>query len=413
VQTPTPVVGQAFTAATGILAFRFNDSKLEPRNAGDLEEGAPLIASFGPALSFARVGNIGAPTFPTPLTVTLTGPAKAPMQLAVSSNSAALAVQNVTIQTGESSVVIQTSAALQDSSVTITVSLEGGPSQTADVRVLGTNEQPTSVTLAPAATTVTPGGTVTFTATLDIPPPADTTITLSQNPAGAGTLPGSITIAADTLSKSFDFTNNAAAGQVTVTATFAGGSADATMTVSSAASHLVISQVYGGGGNSGAPFKNDFVELFNPGPDEIPLSGMSLQYASATGSSWLITALPNINVAPGGYVLVKQAGGTTGADLPAADVTGTTNMGAGAGKVALVNDTAALSGACPTTGLIDFVGYGSTANCFETARTPAPSNTTSVSRALAGCQDTDNNASDFASGAPAPRNSAATPTTCN
>jgi len=26
---------------------------------------------------------------------------------------------------------------------------------------------------------------------------------------------------------------------------------------------LVISQVYGGGGNSGAPFRNDFIEIFN------------------------------------------------------------------------------------------------------------------------------------------------------
>src|SRR5204863_6052271 len=28
--------------------------------------------------------------------------------------------------------------------------------------------------------------------------------------------------------------------------------------------HIVISQIYGGGGNSGATFKNDFVELYNP-----------------------------------------------------------------------------------------------------------------------------------------------------
>lgn len=28
---------------------------------------------------------------------------------------------------------------------------------------------------------------------------------------------------------------------------------------------IVISQVYGGGGNAGAPYMNDFVELFNRG----------------------------------------------------------------------------------------------------------------------------------------------------
>ena len=28
---------------------------------------------------------------------------------------------------------------------------------------------------------------------------------------------------------------------------------------------LVISQIFGGGGNSGAPFRNDFIEIFNNG----------------------------------------------------------------------------------------------------------------------------------------------------
>ncbi len=47
---------------------------------------------------------------------------------------------------------------------------------------------------------------------------------------------------------------------------------------------IVISQVYGGGGNSGAPLKNDFVELFNRGTTSVSLSGWSIQYASATGT---------------------------------------------------------------------------------------------------------------------------------
>jgi len=44
----------------------------------------------------------------------------------------------------------------------------------------------------------------------------------------------------------------------------------------------VISQIYGGGGNSGAAFQNDFVELFNPGTVSFDLTGWSIQYASAT-----------------------------------------------------------------------------------------------------------------------------------
>ena len=47
---------------------------------------------------------------------------------------------------------------------------------------------------------------------------------------------------------------------------------------------IVISQVYGGGGNSGAPLRNDYIELFNRGTTSVSLSGMSVQYASATGT---------------------------------------------------------------------------------------------------------------------------------
>src|ERR1051326_1621522 len=51
-------------------------------------------------------------------------------------------------------------------------------------------------------------------------------------------------------------------------------------------SNVVISQVYGGGGNSGAPFRNDFIEIFNRGTTTVSLSGWSVQYASSTGSTW-------------------------------------------------------------------------------------------------------------------------------
>ena len=64
--------------------------------------------------------------------------------------------------------------------------------------------------------------------------------------------------------------------------------------------NVVISQVYGGGGNSGAPFTHDFIELFNRGSAPASLSGWSLQYASSTGTgsfgatSGQHTTLPDI-----------------------------------------------------------------------------------------------------------------------
>ena len=173
-------------------------------------------------------------------------------------------------------------------------------------------------------------------------------------------------------------------------------------------SGIVISQVYGGGGNSGATFKNDFIELFNRGSSPVTVTGWSVQYASAAGTTWQVTNITG-TIPAGGYYLVQEAQGAGGTvNLPAPDATGTIPMAAGAGKVALVNNTTALSGACPTgANIIDFVGFGTTANCFEgSGPTPAPSNTTAALRNNNGCAETDNNAADFAAGPPNPRNSA-------
>lgn len=159
---------------------------------------------------------------------------------------------------------------------------------------------------------------------------------------------------------------------------------------------VVISQVYGGGGNSGATLRSDFIELHNIGSTPVSLDGWSVQYASAAGSSWQVTPLAG-TVPAGGYYLIKQADGSGGSvALPTPDATGTLAMSGTAGKVALSNRASALSGTCPP-GNADLVGYGSTASCAEgNAPTPAPSNTLAVLRGNDGCTDTDNNAADFA-----------------
>ena len=181
------------------------------------------------------------------------------------------------------------------------------------------------------------------------------------------------------------------------------------------ANDLRISQVYGGGGNSGAYYANDFVELFNAGSAPVSLAGWSVQYASATGTSWSVTSLSG-SIAAGSYYLIRLGQGTSGDgdDLPPHDALGTSNMSATAGKVALVNSTTPLSGACPTGGnIIDFVGFGTNANCYEgSGPTPAPSNTNSVMRKESGCTDTDDNANDFVAATAAPRNSASPTHSC-
>jgi uncharacterized protein len=199
--------------------------------------------------------------------------------------------------------------------------------------------------------------------------------------------------------------------------------------VLAASPDLVISQVYGGGGNSGAPYTHDFVELFNRGSAPVSLAGMSIQYASATGTgdfganSGQLTELPAVSLQPGQYYLIQQAAGAgNGIPLPAPDLIDPTPiaMAAGAGKVALVTGTSPLGcngGSTPCSAdqlarIIDLVGYGN-ANFFEgTGAAPTLSNTTAAFRANNGCIDTDNNAADFSAGAPAPRNTASPTNVC-
>ncbi|MBN9662812.1 MAG: lamin tail domain-containing protein [Acidobacteria bacterium] len=197
------------------------------------------------------------------------------------------------------------------------------------------------------------------------------------------------------------------------------------LAAASVQAQVVISQVYGGGGNSGAPLNSDYVELFNPGSSPVSLDGLSVQYTSATGtgnfgaSSSQITLLSG-SLNAGQYFLVKMSGGTTGADLPAPDLTGAINLSATGGKVALVSGTTALDcngGSTPCSAasaarILDLVGFG-TANYYEgSGAAPAASNTTALFRAGAGCVDTNNNAADFSTGAPAPRNTASPTQLC-
>jgi uncharacterized protein len=179
------------------------------------------------------------------------------------------------------------------------------------------------------------------------------------------------------------------------------------------ATDVVISQVYGGGGNQGATLTHDFVELFNRGATPVSLQGWSVQYTSAAGTgTWQVTPLSG-SIAPNGYYLIQQARGSGGTTpLPAPDATGTIAMAAGAGKVALQVTTTPVMGQCPLGGTADLVGYGA-ANCSEgMGPTAATANATAAIRKRGGCFDSDNNNVDFSIGNPVPRNSAVPARSC-
>ncbi len=168
--------------------------------------------------------------------------------------------------------------------------------------------------------------------------------------------------------------------------------------------HVVISQVYGGGGNGGAAFQNDFVELYNPDTVAHDLSGWTIQYGAATGTTWQVQPLGG-TIEPGEYYLIKLAtNGAIGSVVPDANINGTLNLSGTNGKVALVSNGDPLSGCVVASPVVDLVGYGSTANCREGAtNAPTPSNATAVLRKNGGFTDTNVNGFDFFTATPTPR----------
>ncbi|HLX31219.1 MAG TPA: lamin tail domain-containing protein [Gaiellaceae bacterium] len=172
----------------------------------------------------------------------------------------------------------------------------------------------------------------------------------------------------------------------------------------SGAGSIVVAEVFAAGGNSGAPYANDYVELLNRGSGAVSVGDWSLQYASASGATWQTTALTGTIPAGGRYLVQLASGGANGAALPAPDATGTSNLAMTGGKVQVVDAGAAVQ---------DLVGWGSATGYEGSGPAPALSATTALARAGGGCTDADDNAADFSTAAPNPQNSASPPAACS
>jgi len=183
-------------------------------------------------------------------------------------------------------------------------------------------------------------------------------------------------------------------------------------------SGVVVSELYGGGGNSGATFRNDYVELFNTGASPVDLSSWTVQYATSTGTSWQATPLSGAIAAGGHYLVQLASNGATGSALPTPDATGSSNLAASSGKIALVRGATALTcgataGSCSAAASVeDLVGYGDASDFEGSGSAPAPSNTLAAIRAGGGCTDTGENATDFTTDAPDPQSSGASAQSC-
>ena len=302
-----PTVGLTYNSVAGILAQRSSTSKVMPRAASDLVLGAPGLAAMTPALSYAKVGTTtNMPTYPTPLTVNLTSPAQgATVVNLTSSDGTKLTVGNVTIPDGATSAQVLVTAVAQSAAVAVTAQLAtGGGMQTATVQVLGAAQVPTAITLTPNDTAVAVGVPVPFVVSLDVPAAVSTTITLGVAPADGTFTPTSVTIPANQISGTFNYTDTAASGSATITASKAGlTSGTATVTVSTGADHLVINEVdY----DQIMTDTAEFIEIYNPSATTKSLATTVIMLVNGADSTVYATIdLSSVGSIPSqGYLVV-------------------------------------------------------------------------------------------------------------
>ncbi|MDD5463803.1 MAG: lamin tail domain-containing protein [Candidatus Moranbacteria bacterium] len=159
---------------------------------------------------------------------------------------------------------------------------------------------------------------------------------------------------------------------------------------------IMIYEVYGGGGNSGAIYDSDYVVIYNSAEDEISLDGWLLQYASFNGlfTSGKTTPLSKTVSAKGYYLVSQGNNGDTGKILPAIDKVGAikANLAADKGKLALVHGADIINSENIEL-YDDFVLY------------EGGSNNKSIYRKNSLCMDTNIFSVDFGTHLPDPKNS--------
>ncbi len=273
---PRPFIGDEFTSLSGVLTYRNSNSKLEPRSADDLEEAAPTarIAAIEPAFGYLRAGTEGVQTFPQPMMLKLARAMTTATVVTITSDSTDVVVVDggVTVPANATEVAITFDAVNANALVNLSAALNG-TSATAQIRVLGATEQPTTLAIAPTPTLVDPSATKTFTVSIDVPAPAGGFIVnLVAAPADAGTLPAEVTIAENAMEATFDFIAGATEQAVVITATLGALSAEAEVDIASGpAGTLIFSEYIEGSSN------NKAIEVFNGTGAPLDLSGCTVK----------------------------------------------------------------------------------------------------------------------------------------
>lgn len=165
---------------------------------------------------------------------------------------------------------------------------------------------------------------------------------------------------------------------------------------------LTIVSVYPTGGETSATYNHDFVAIRNRTGAPLNLAGYSLQVTTGTSTfDWHVITLTG-TVPASGFHLVElgaPVGASAGAAVSNPQQTDTFDLPAVGGRVAIVSGTTALTGPGPFT-TVDLVGYGSTYTSESGAVTYSGATNKGMTRAVAGCTDTDHNSADLSEGAP-------------
>ena len=184
--------------------------------------------------------------------------------------------------------------------------------------------------------------------------------------------PTTVTVLMNQFEASFDVTSDPmATGSATVTATLAADMKSSTVTIGAInTNHIVISELATQGmiSDAGSAANDEFVELYNPTPLPIDVSGWKIQYKSATGGTYANKAiLPVSLVIPShGYYLVASKSYSTQGSVPA-DLLLTNDMnfqgGSTGGHVRLGTQDVTTAKVDPEE--VDRLGYGPTADFPE------------------------------------------------
>ncbi len=303
---PLPATGERFASITGVVIFSRENSKLNPRAAGDIVAGTPALAPFAAGPYFARVGATAAPTIPQALAVRLT---RAPtdainVNLAVTGEGLTVPAM-VTVPAGMTSVNVPVTATTAGTAaVTITATLGAGMTQTAEVRVIDAAAAAHLASLTVMPSTLAPGGMGRAIVTLDVPAPMPG-VDVTFDATGMITAPMTVRIAADALTAEGTFAASTMPGMGTLNAHLGADTRSATVSVTASTSTLVINEIdYDQVGTD----NGEFVEVFNAGSAPVDLADVAVVLVNGSDNREYQRVRLSGTLAPGGYAVVANAG---------------------------------------------------------------------------------------------------------